>query len=119
VKGHIEAGKLVALASLSNERIAGLENVPTMAEAGLPEIMNLASWEFWYGMQAPAGMPNEIINALNEALHDAAEDPATRDRLQKMNLRVLPRTTPEQADRVLRREIEQYGPMVKRVMAKK
>lgn len=117
VKGQLDAGKVVALATLSKERAPGLENVPTMAEAGFPEIMSVASWEFWYGLQAPVGVPNELVMALNDSLYQVSEDPAMKDRFQKVGLRVLPRSTPQEADRIVRQEVDQYRPLIKKVIA--
>jgi tripartite-type tricarboxylate transporter receptor subunit TctC len=54
----IQSGRLRALAVTSRERSVQLANVSTMKEAGLPEV-ELTSW---YGLLAPAGTSQEIIN---------------------------------------------------------
>jgi len=115
-KGLIDAGKVIPLATLSKERTPGMENVPTMAEAGFPDIMSVAPWEFWYGAQAPVGVPNELVMSLNDALYQVSEDPATRDRFQKQGLRVLPRNSPADVDRIVRQEVEQYRSLIKKVI---
>lgn len=61
------------------------------------------------------GVPNELVHQMNDALFKVSEDPATKELLLKMGLRTLPRTSPEDTDRVVRREVEQYGPLLKRV----
>ena len=119
VKGHVDKGALVALATLGKQRMPGLESVPTMAEAGLPEMMNLCPWEFWYGAAAPAGTPPELVTAMNNALHQAGVDAETRERFQKMSLRMLPRATAEESDRTVAQEVEQYRPFILKVAGKK
>ncbi len=116
VKQLIQSGKLLGLASLTNERLAGM-NIPTMAEAGFPEMMAAASWELWYGAQAPIGVPSQIVETLNHALYDASTDPRLRETFDKMGLRVLPRMSPEEADKTVNTEIEQFRPIIKRVLA--
>ena len=58
---HVTGGKLRALAVTSRERSPLLPNVPTVAEAGVPEFESVA----WYGVVAPAGTPTEIAQRLN------------------------------------------------------
>src|SRR5438128_2316972 len=58
---HLQSGKLRALAVANPTRLARLPDVPTTAEAGLPDFM-LASW---FGLAAPAGTPREIIDRVN------------------------------------------------------
>lgn len=60
VEPHIASGRLTALAVTSPERIARLPDVPTVAETGL------AGFEArgWYGLLAPAGIPQDIVDRL-------------------------------------------------------
>jgi len=68
---HIKAGRLHALAVMSDKRIADLPDVPTFAEVGLKEANNVA----WYGLVGPAGLPPEIVNKVNTAANAALKDP--------------------------------------------
>src|SRR5437868_14308503 len=61
---HIKAGRLRALAVLAKDRSPILPDVPTAAEAGLPDF----DVTTWYGILAPAGTPRPIINRLNMEL---------------------------------------------------
>lgn len=70
---HVRSGTLRALAVTSRERIALLPDVPTMAEAG---VANMVS-ETWYGMLAPAATPPDRIATLNRALTAALTDADT------------------------------------------
>jgi len=64
---HVRAGKLVALASTEAKRSAIAPEIPTMAEAGLPEFET----GLWFGLLAPAGTPQEIITKLAAAANEA------------------------------------------------
>ena len=70
-KGMLEAGKLRALATASEERSKLLPMVPTTAEAGYPDTIVLS----WYGLHAPTGTPAAIIEAVTEAARAASLDP--------------------------------------------
>jgi len=63
---HIKAGKVRPIAISSPERSALLPDVPTFAEAGLPDVEASA----WYGLFAPANTPAEVVNTLNKATLD-------------------------------------------------
>jgi tripartite-type tricarboxylate transporter receptor subunit TctC len=62
--GHIKAGKLVALATGSEKRLAQLPNVPTLAEAGI----QAGNLDMWYGVLAPKGTPPEIVARLDREI---------------------------------------------------
>jgi tripartite-type tricarboxylate transporter receptor subunit TctC len=68
---HIKAGRLKALAVMSDKRIDTLPEVPTFAEVGLKDANNMA----WYGLVGPAGLAPEIVQKLNAAANTALKDP--------------------------------------------
>ena len=76
-KPLIEAGKLRALAVSGPKRVTALAEVPTVAEAGVPGYSALQ----WYGLLAPAGTPQPIIDKLQAAVADALRSPEVRERL--------------------------------------
>jgi tripartite-type tricarboxylate transporter receptor subunit TctC len=67
VLGNVEAGKLKALASAANKRPAVAPNIPTMAEAGMPDF----DTSIWFGLMAPNGTPRDITAKLEKALKEA------------------------------------------------
>lgn len=91
IAGPLSAGKLRALAITADKRDPTFPDVPTLAEAGVP---NMAI-SLWTGLVAPAGTPNEIVARLNKAVAETlalAEVTMALDRIA-----VTPRsTTPEQ-----------------------
>lgn len=74
---NVEAGKLKILALASDERSAQLPDVPTLKEAGYPEL----SASFWTGLLAPAGTPVEMIDAVNKAVNTALETDKVKERM--------------------------------------
>jgi tripartite-type tricarboxylate transporter receptor subunit TctC len=76
-KPHIDAGKLRALAVTSLKRTPALPNVPSMSEAGIKdyEVLN------WFGLFAPAGTPQPIVDRLQAEAAAMFADPETNRRL--------------------------------------
>ncbi len=71
VAPHIKSGALKAYAVTGDKRSPMLPDVPTTAEAGMPDF-NLT---VWFGLSAPKGTPHAIIEKLNKALGAALDDP--------------------------------------------
>jgi len=77
VLGNIRDGKVRALGVGSAKRSPLLQQVPTIAEAGLPGF----EYFTWAGIFVPKGTPKPIIDRLNAEAVKAVNDPMTRDRL--------------------------------------
>lgn len=71
VIGQIAAGKLTALASAAGKRPAILPDLPTMAEAGMPDF----DTGIWFGLMAPKGTPQAVIDRLAKAAQQAMHEP--------------------------------------------
>jgi len=76
-KAQIEGGKLRGLAISGSKRFAGLPNLPTVAEAGVPGYEALQ----WFGLFAPSGTPAPILTLLHKETAEALKSPAMRNRL--------------------------------------
>jgi tripartite-type tricarboxylate transporter receptor subunit TctC len=73
---HIRAGKLRAIAVGTQQRIAALPDVPTVAEMGYKDFETSQ----WYGILAPAGTPAEVVKRLQEESFKALKSSAVTER---------------------------------------
>jgi tripartite-type tricarboxylate transporter receptor subunit TctC len=74
---HIQAGKLRALAVLGPKRVAALPDVPTIAEAGFPDVQGVT----FNGLFAPKATPPEIVERLSQAIRSALQTKPVVDQL--------------------------------------
>ena len=75
--GHIQGGKVRALAVTSRTRNAALPTVPTLVESGLKQYDITG----WYGLIGPLGMPADVTDRLVKAQQAVGNDPAFRTRM--------------------------------------
>ena len=85
VVGQIAAGKIRPLATAAKKRSAALPDVPTMAEAGMPDF----DTSLWFGLLAPAGTPRPVIEKLADAAHQAMHTPQAIASLSKQGYEPL------------------------------
>jgi tripartite-type tricarboxylate transporter receptor subunit TctC len=106
---HLRAGKLRALALIAPRRSAALPDVPTIAEAGLPDFEVTT----WYGVLAPAATPRPIIALLNAELVKIMHGAEMQERLAA--LATEPKTsTPEEFSAYIKQEIAKWGEVVRK-----
>jgi len=101
-------GKLVALAVAGRRRASALPDVPTMAEAGYPDIEG----EAWIGMFVPGGAPQEIIAALNRAGNGIIAVPDIKERLETLGYLTVGSTSQEFAERI-KTDLETWSRVIK------
>src|SRR6476661_1034094 len=82
---QIKAGSLRGIAMGSPQRAPTAMEVPTTAEAGMPNLRV----ENWYGMVAPAATPPAIIAALNRIATEAMADPAVKEKLASQGAELI------------------------------
>jgi tripartite-type tricarboxylate transporter receptor subunit TctC len=105
---HIQSGKLRALAITSGTRHAKLPDIPTVAEAGFPQLQAT----FWLGVVAPAGTPPDIVNKLNAAFRESLVPPETRARLDALGADIKI-GTPAEFGKLLSDELAKWSAVVK------
>ena len=105
---HVEAGKLLALATTGLKRTAMMPNVPTVAESGYPDFEAVN----WYAFVAPGRTPKDIIDFWNREIVKALKDPQVNADLAKHGLEPAP-GTPEELSRYMDRESEKWGKIVR------
>jgi tripartite-type tricarboxylate transporter receptor subunit TctC len=104
----IKAGRLRALAVVAPKRLAAIPEVPTAAEAGLPNYEVTT----WYGVLAPAGTPKPIIARLNAEIVRVMHAPDLQERFAATGTE--PRTsTPEEFADFIRQEMAKWGKVVR------
>ncbi|OJX16696.1 MAG: Twin-arginine translocation pathway signal [Delftia sp. 67-8] len=105
---HIEAGKLIPLATTGLTRPAYMPDIPTVAEAGYPgfEALN------WYAFVAPGKTPKPMLDRWNTEIVKVLNDPGVKDALNKHGLTPQPTTRAEFAA-FMKKEYEQWGRLVK------
>ena len=108
----IQSGQMKALAYSGPVRVPLLPDVPTMTELGYT-FKNYA----WYGFFAPAKTPPAIVQRLNAEINRALQDPAMLKRLEDLGFSKsqLPLTTPEQFSATIRKDLQDWGTLIKSV----
>ena len=104
----IQAGKMRGLAVTGPKRLAGLPDVPTFAEAGLPEFQ----YDAWFGILAPAATPKPIVAKVSEAVAAALQMADVKARFEPQGVE-LKSSPPDTFDAVLRSDAERYGRIIK------
>jgi tripartite-type tricarboxylate transporter receptor subunit TctC len=104
---QIREGRLLALAVGSPKRSSALPDIPTTAEAGVPN----SEFNFWIGMMAPAKTPREIVARLHAEVQKALASEDVKERFAKLGAEVwtLP---PEQFDQYIREEVNVIAMLV-------
>jgi tripartite-type tricarboxylate transporter receptor subunit TctC len=107
VKSLIEDGKLRGVASTGPRRSAVVPNLPTVAEAGLKDF----DMRMWFGLMAPVGTSDEIVDKLSKAAADAVQSESVKDALAKQGYDSLGGTR-QQFGTFIKDEIEKWGKVV-------
>ncbi|CAN5710975.1 tripartite tricarboxylate transporter substrate binding protein [soil metagenome] len=109
VVGQIKAGKLKALAVTTRTRSAILPDVPTMAEAGLADVVV----ETWLGFAVPANTPAAIVTRLNAEINRISAMPQIKEKLLVQGFEVLPPGTPAAARQLIADDLAIWLPIIK------
>lgn len=104
----IKAGKMRAIAVSISKRNPALPDVPTMAEAGLPDYYAAS----WYGLLLPAGVPRPVVDTLAREIAGAMQSPAVRDSMIRQGFDPVG-NTPDEFAGFIREEIARWEKVVK------
>ena len=97
-----------ALAVTGEKRSAMLPQVPTMAEAGLPNVESYA----WFGLWAPAGTSSATVDRIAQDVERALASPDVREKLAGLGADPTP-STPERFGAVMRADAEKWGRIIR------
>ena len=108
--GQIKAGEVKAYAVTSAERLASLPDLPTTAEAGLPDV----NVTVWHGLYVPDGTPDDVVAKLSSALQAALKDQNVIDRFAELGTTPVTedRATPQAHHDHLAAQIELWKPII-------
>jgi tripartite-type tricarboxylate transporter receptor subunit TctC len=110
---NIKAGKLHALAVSSAKRIPLLPDVPTLAEAGFPDMLDYT----WVGLFAPAGTPATIVNRLDAAMQQVLKSPDMKDKIQALAFDIVA-DPPARTGEYVKSEVVRWGAVIKKTGVK-
>ena len=105
---QVQQGKLRALAVMSKTRVPALPHVPTMAEAGYPDIQG----ENWFGVVVPAGTPTKIITLLNREIVKIVMASDMKKRLIALGLHPVA-STPDEFAAQIKTEIPMWEKIIR------
>ena len=105
------AGNLKIYGVVAKQRWFGAPEVPTIAEAGVPDV----ELTFWHGLWGPKGMPKDVVAKLNAAVKQAFADPAVKERFAKLGHAIPPveQQTPEALAKHHKAELDKWWPIIK------
>ncbi|MBC9180031.1 Bug family tripartite tricarboxylate transporter substrate binding protein [Pseudoroseomonas ludipueritiae] len=104
----VKAGEIRALAVTGEKRVAALPDTPTFAEAGFPDVAQ----PYWYGLFAPAGVPDVVVEKVLAATRSALKGAALGSQMQAQGA-TLEGTGPEAFARLLTAERESWGALIR------
>ena len=110
---HIQSGKLRALAVLGPKRAAPLPDVPTIGEAGYPDVQGIT----FNGIFAPKATPQPVIDKLSAAIRAALEKKATIDQLAALGSEARG-NTPQEFRAFLEQETRKWSDVMKQANIK-
>jgi tripartite-type tricarboxylate transporter receptor subunit TctC len=112
-KPHVEAGQLRMLGVTSVRRSGAMPEVPTIAEAGVPDYEALQ----WFGLMARSGTPPEILNRLQKLIAEGMRSPEMQERLKTEGADAVV-NTPDQFQKLISEEIDRWSKLAQAINLK-
>jgi tripartite-type tricarboxylate transporter receptor subunit TctC len=108
---HIVSGGVRAIVVAAPERAAQIPDVPSSAEAGLPDFVTIA----WSALFFPKATPKPLVEQMNAAVDQVMRDEATARRMAEIGADAppLPQRTPEALASLVRSEIDKWVPVIR------
>ena len=105
---HIKSGSLRALAVANKTRVAVLPDVPTLAEAGIPD----QEADTFQAVLVPAGVPKDIADFIYREVVKATKSPDVTAKMEQLGLEIIC-NTPDQFAEQIKFEIAKWGKVIK------
>ena len=109
VTNYIKGGRMKALAVTAKTRHPQLPDVPTIVEAGFPDVV-VTSWQ---AVAAPAKTPRETVAKLNDAMVKALRSPDVAERMNQIGFDVVA-SSPDEFGRFMREEVARWTRVVQK-----
>ncbi|HXE50347.1 MAG TPA: tripartite tricarboxylate transporter substrate-binding protein [Ramlibacter sp.] len=106
---QVKAGKLRTLAVSTAKRSQLTPDIPTMREAGLPEIENVA----WMAVMAPATTPNDVVQRMNQEINAVLVMPDVKEKMHAQYMEPIGGSSQE-LQRFMQQELRVMTPVIKR-----
>jgi tripartite-type tricarboxylate transporter receptor subunit TctC len=108
---HIVSGGVRAIVVAAPDRAAQIPDVPSSAEAGLPDFVTIA----WSALFFPKGTPRPLVERMNAAVDQVMRDDATAKRMAEIGADPPPPTqrAPEALAGLVRSEIDKWVPVIR------
>lgn len=106
---HIQAGKLRAIATGSDKRLAQLPDVPTLAEAGIQG----GNVDMWYGVLAPKGTPAAVVARLNKEIGAVLKQPEVATAFESQGM-VPASSSPDEFKALMAKDAKRWADVVQR-----
>ena len=114
---NIRSGRLKALAVTTARRAEAVAELPTVAQAGRSQGLEGFDINTWFGVLAPAGTPEPVVERLNGEIRRALQSADVKERMARLGAEPSP-TTPEQFGALIQAELKKYAAVVKASGAK-
>ena len=106
--GQMRASTIVPLAVSSERRMPGFPDVPTLKELGYPDLVVTT----WFGIVAPAGLPDALTQRMNQEIDHALGTPAVQGRFASEGFERARMNSPT----FIPHDIARWSPLAKRLM---
>ncbi len=105
---YVQNKQIKVIAVTSAERLPNLPDVPTLAESGVPGY----DTKLWFGLIAPAGTPDAILDRINATVAKIVNTPEMRDRIIAQGAQPIGSTRQELLD-LIKRETASWSKLIK------
>lgn len=116
LRGQMQAGQVRPLAVAGLERLAPLPQVPTIAEAGFPELAAEMP-RTWWGVTGPRGVAEGVVKRVHADFRAVLFEPASKKRIEDLGIAIVA-NTPEEFTRALPAEAKKWEGLVRALKLK-
>jgi tripartite-type tricarboxylate transporter receptor subunit TctC len=110
-----KSGKLRLLAVTSEKRLAGAPEIPTVVEAGMPDLF----YAGWFGLFAPKATPDAIVERIASATRSVMADVSLQDTYRTQGMEPDTDSGPEKFQRLVEDELARLGPIIRSIGLKR